>query len=291
MKIHLCEPRGRGKAANAVGLDCAAAFQAIALGAVGAIKGHLADARAGDAEAVHQIRVAITRLRAAVAFFAPILEDSEWLRLKQEIAWLNGLLGAARDSDVIMDHVRQKKYQAWARPMIDELEERQAGNHHRLARGLRSVRTKRLIVALTRWIRLKRFGRSRSAETLSSYCAGELGRWHARLLRNGRRLEDLGAERRHRLRIRAKRFRYMVEALTETVPLWDRGKCRHLHGPAKRMQGALGDMRDLERLADLADEQGEKRPPGSRHQGEKLLGKAIAAYRDLRRVTLADHRI
>src|SRR4029434_4777431 len=77
---------------------------------VAAIKAHHSSACAGDTEAVHQIRVAITRLRAAVAFFAPIVVDAEWLRLKKEIAWLNGPLGAARDSDVVVEYARRKRY-------------------------------------------------------------------------------------------------------------------------------------------------------------------------------------
>jgi len=110
----------RRKAAAAADLDCATAFQAIALGCVAGIEAHHGSACAGDAEAVHQIRVAITRLRAAVAFFAPIVVEAEWLRLKKEIAWLNGPLGAARDSDVVVEYSRRKRYRAWAQRMIGE---------------------------------------------------------------------------------------------------------------------------------------------------------------------------
>ena len=82
---------------------------------------------------MHQIRVAITRLRAAVAFFAPIVVDAEWLRLKKEIAWLNGSLGAARDSDVVVEYARRKRYCAWAQRMIGEqLEKSQTRDHRRL---------------------------------------------------------------------------------------------------------------------------------------------------------------
>ena len=284
MRVRSNEASGRRRATAAAGLDCAVAFQKIALDAVGGIKAHHAGACAGDAEAVHQIRVAITRLRAAVAFFASVVADTEWLRLKREIAWLNGPLGDARDSDVAMDYARRKEYRAWAQVEIGErLQQRQTRDHRRLVRCLRSARTQRLIEALARWARqgawLKRY-KNKDAEALSSYCGREVQRWHARLVRKGKRLGKLKAERRHRLRIQAKRFRYMMEALTETVPLWSRGKCRHLHRPAKQLQRALGDMRDLERLADLAGDG--KRPPGCRHQIKELLGAAIAAHRDLK---------
>jgi CHAD domain-containing protein len=285
----------RHKASEAAGLDCATAFQKMTLGCVAAIKAQHSSACAGDAEAVHQIRVAITRLRAAVAFFAPIVVDAEWRRLKEEIDWLNGPLGAARDSDVVVEYARRKRYGAWALRMIGErLDQRQLQDHRRLVHCLRSVRTQRLVAAIAAWIRqgrwLERYRRRKHAEALQSYCARELDRWHERLIRKGRHLKTLGASRRHRLRIKAKRFRYMLEALTETVALLGRGKFHHLHRPAKRLQRALGDMRDIERFAGLASgppqvengKRGKKHPPGYRHRRDKLLGDAIAAHRDLK---------
>jgi CHAD domain-containing protein len=294
MKVHPIETSGRRKVAEAADLDCAAAFQKMALDSVAGIKAHHTNACAGDAEAVHQIRVAITRLRAAVAFFTPIVVDAEWRRLKQEIAWLNRPLGAARDSDVVVEYARRKRYGAWAQRMIGvQLDQRQTQNHRRLVRCLRSVRTQRLIAALAGWIRqgpwLARYKRRKHVEALQPYCARELNRWRERLVRNGRHLKTLGASRRHRLRIKAKRLRYMLEALTETVTLGGRGEFHHLHRPAKRLQRALGDMRDLERFAGLAGgspqaDNGKrgKHPPGYRDRREKLLGVAVAAHRDLK---------
>jgi CHAD domain-containing protein len=294
MRVHPTGTPSRRKI-SAANLDCATAFQKMTLDCVTDIKAHHTSACAGDAEAVHQIRVAITRLRAAVAFFAPIVVDAEWRRLKQEVAWLNGPLGAARDSDVVVEYARRKRYRAWAQRMIGErLDQRQMRDHRRLVRCLRSARTQRLVAAIARWIRqgpwLERYKRRKNAEVLHAYCVGELNRWHERLIRKGRRLKTLGASRRHRLRIKAKRFRYMLEALTETVALWGRGEFHHLHRPARQLQRALGDMRDIERFAGLASrspqvengKQGKKHPPDYRRRREKLLGAAIAAHRDLK---------
>ena len=285
---HSNRASSRRKAVEATAPDCAAAFQTIALDAVGAIDAHRAGAYAGNAEAVHQIRVAITRLRAAVAFFAPVVADAEWLRVKRDIAWLNGPLGDARDSDVVVEYARRKKYRAWAQAMIGaQLEQRQTRHHRRLVRCLRSARTQRLIAAMARWTRqgawLKRYRQRKDAEALPTYCARRTRPLARAAGPQGKRLQDLGAERRHRLRIQTKRFRYMIETLTETVPLWERGKAHRLHRAAKRLQRALGDMRDLERLADLAGngKQG-GRPPGYRHERKELLDAAIAAYRDLK---------
>jgi CHAD domain-containing protein len=295
MRAHPTGTSSRRKAAEAAGLDCAAAFQKMALGCVAAIKTHHGSACAGDAEAVHQIRVAITRLRAAVAFFAPIVVDAEWRRLKEEIAWLNGPLGDARDSDVVVEYARRKRYGAWAQRMIGEqLDQRQMRDHRRLVRCLRSARTQHLVAAMVGWIRqgpwLVRYKQRKHAEALQPYCERELDRWRDRLVRNGKQLKTLGGSRRHRLRIKAKRFRYMLEALRQSVARLGAREFHHLDRPAKRLQRALGDVRDLERFAGLAGgspqadngRRGKKRPPGYRRRREKLLGDAIAAHRDLK---------
>ena len=288
---------GRNKVSSSANLDCATAFQKMARDCVTSIKAHHSGARAADVEAVHQIRVAITRLRAAVAFFGPIVVDAEWLRLKKEIAWLNISLGAARDSDVSMEYARRKRYQAWAeREIGDDLDRRRVQDHRRLLGCLRSSRFQRLIVAMADWAdggpwltRWERRARRHGAGSLDAYCKRELNRWRERLIRKGRYLENLTASRRHRLRIRAKRFRYMLEALTETVAVRRRGELKHVHGPAKRLQRALGDLRDLERFAGLARpsqaENGKRRkkpPPGYRRQKQKLMDDAIEAYRGLK---------
>lgn len=283
----------RRKASAAAELDCATAFQKIALGCVAAVKLHRDGACAGDAEAVHQVRVAITRLRAAVSFFAPVVVDAEWLRLKAEIAWLNGSLGTARDSDVVMEYARRKRYRAWAEGALDQhLDRQRMQDRRRMVRCLRSVRFEKLVGAIERWIRhgswLVRWQRREEALLLQSYCEAELDRWRRRLIRKGRHLKSLGTSRRHRLRIKAKRFRYMLEALRQIA----RVEFGHLHGPAKRLQGTLGDLRDLERFTDSAalhrqaeaSRRKKEHPPGYRRQKEKLLNAAIEAHRSFARV-------
>lgn len=287
----------RRKASAATELDCATAFQKVALGCVAAVKSHRVGACAGDAEAVHQVRVAITRLRAVVAFFASVVVDAEWLRLKAEITWLNGSLGTARDSDVVMEYARGERYREWVQQATDErLDRQRMQDRRRMVRSLRSARFEKFVAALERWVRqgawLTRWQRRKKPVSLQCHCEAELDRWRRRLVRKGRHLETLEPSRRHRLRIKAKRFRYMLEALREIAPLRARLELGHLHGPAKRLQGTLGDLRDLERFADVAVRPGQagaisrqgRHPPGYRRRKEKLLDDAIEAYRRFARL-------
>ncbi|WP_291845850.1 CHAD domain-containing protein [Bradyrhizobium sp.] len=283
----------RGRARTSAGEhDCATALQEIARDCLAIIKTHHGRAGAADAEALHQIRVAITRLRAAVTFFAPIAVDREWLRLKREIAWLNISLGAARDGDVVAEYARHKRYRAWAeRALGERFNQHRRQDGRRLVRSMRSARFRRLIAAMESWIEHGSWlTRQEGAAPLQAYCARELNRWRRRLIRKGRHLETLGESRRHSLRIKAKRFRYMLEALTETVAVRRRADFRRFHGPAKRLQRALGDLRDLKRFAELGlqatapgdGQRGKKRPPGYRRRREKLLNAAVKAHRTLK---------
>src|SRR5260370_16570697 len=178
--------RWRKPSLTAVRLDGAAASQSSARDCTARIAAHHSSACAGDAEAVHKLRVAITRLRAAVSFFAPMTVDAEWLRLKKEMAWLNGSLGAARDTDVAVDYAGRKRYRTWAQGTIgQDLDVRRLRDHRRLVRCLRSQRFRRLMEGLSDWIergpwiaRLKKTHPPKPAEPLRSDGRHKLGHWH-----------------------------------------------------------------------------------------------------------------
>jgi CHAD domain-containing protein len=264
------------------------AFQKITLDCIARVKMHHGGARAGDVEAVHQMRVALTRLRAAVSFFAPMTLDAAWRQLKKEVAWLNASLGAARDSDVTVVYARRKRYRGGVERRTGEgLDKRQARAHRRLARCLNSQRFHGLIEAIMGWIErgpwLRRWERNGRGKPLKAYCERKLNRWRRRLIQRGRRLESLSAPRRHRLRIRTKRLRYMLEALRDIIPLRDHDKFRPLHGAAKCLHRVLGDLRDLKRLFRLRvsaqSGNSDKSLSHYRRQRKKLLREAVDAYR------------
>src|SRR5262249_10337640 len=51
---------------------------------------------------VHQMRVGLRRLRAAMSLFADVLQDPQSAALKEELKWLTGELGPARELDVLV---------------------------------------------------------------------------------------------------------------------------------------------------------------------------------------------
>lgn len=62
----------------------------------------------GDPEAVHQARVATRKLRSHLRTFAPLLEI-EWIdQLRAELGWVAMSLGAVRDTEVLLDRLRER---------------------------------------------------------------------------------------------------------------------------------------------------------------------------------------
>src|SRR6478672_1375771 len=60
----------------------------------------------GEPGALHQMRIALTRLRTAIVFFSPMVDDSERTRIKNELKWLNTRLGTVRDLDVAIERLK-----------------------------------------------------------------------------------------------------------------------------------------------------------------------------------------
>jgi CHAD domain-containing protein len=176
-----------------------------------------------------------------------------------------------------------------------DLDQRRTRDHRRLVRCLRAVRFQRLIEEMAGWIargpwvaRREKAVRRKPPKALKAYCVHKLDRWHRRLIRKGRHLATMKEAARHRLRIKAKHFRYMLEALNDIAAVRGAVQFRGRHKAARRLQRALGDLRDLRhfgRLGDMPplddDEHGGRRPPGYRKQKQKLLEAAIVACHSL----------
>jgi CHAD domain-containing protein len=260
---------------------CQDAFQQIARGCLRAVRQHRAPACRGDPDAIHQIRIALTRLRAARKFFAAMTRDAVWPKLKVELRWLNAALGAARDTDVTAAYAGTAKARSPAGKHSKQLARATARTHRQLSTTLRSARCDRLLAGLHRWIdkgpwltTTAAIAIRRRAQRLADYAPERLQRWQRRLSR--RAADGLGhGRRRHRLRIAAKRYRYMREALTALGLPEDHAE-RRSREAAHSAQHALGELRDLARLR--------KWQPASRaarnytRQKKRLLRKATMAF-------------
>src|SRR5579872_3412436 len=81
-------------------IAAAQALRQILLAELGHLLVNRAATLAGEAEGVHQMRVAIRRLRAALTFFKPHLEPTATARFESELRRVGQVFGEARDWDV-----------------------------------------------------------------------------------------------------------------------------------------------------------------------------------------------
>ena len=203
-------------------------------------------ARAGEVEAVHQLRVATRRLRATLRLFAPVLPAMFVTWTRQELEWLGGVIGAVRDVDVLIQAVGKRA--ARVEPSLRRalgplgvatLDER-ARVHETLIEVLDSARARRLLD------RLARFAESepavRSDERLGDLAAGLQTPLVRSVRRAGRRaLAASEPEALHRLRVRAKRLRYAVETLRGLGGRREQELVRRL----TQLQDHLGEYQDI----------------------------------------------
>jgi len=257
--------------------DCQAAFQRIAKRCVKLIRSQRKAAIAADPDAIHTMRIELTRLRSAVLFFSPMTDDEVWPKLNKELRWLNSALGKARDHDVTANYARRKRYRKWAKSSRQALLRAQRKVDRRLSNKLASARYERLTTTVNHWITdgpWLRADRSVRSERVDVYAQARLHAWRVMISREGRHLRILQRKQLHRLRIQCKRYRYVVAALRGLGVALARQDLKFVE-IAKQVHGALGDLRDLKRLRRVAH----GRPPGYRNSKKKLLLRAKKPFR------------
>jgi triphosphatase len=200
--------------------------------------------RAGESpEALHDMRVATRRLRAAVRVFAEGIPVRSRDRLKRELRWLGQLLGPVRDLDVQLAKLDAftAASPAGFRPALGRLREHMAGERRgrraEMVAGLEAKRYFRLLLRLERFADAQARGRAGTAAQERIAVAGRraIKKAFRRLIERGNEIgETPQPEDLHALRIRAKRLRYLLEFLGELT-----GK------PGRRLIKYLVELQDL----------------------------------------------
>jgi CHAD domain-containing protein len=165
-------------------MACDTAFRIVARGCLLDLTANQKAAHKGNAEAMHQMRVALTRLRTAISFFSPMVADAQLTQLRRELKWLHANLGAVRDLDVAIERLREADKRAPATPNIQTWERKRAECHQHLARALRSIRYRRLLRSITGWIdngpwsiETGRQATHRRSRPIAAYSARKRARW------------------------------------------------------------------------------------------------------------------
>jgi inorganic triphosphatase YgiF len=252
----------------------------------------------GDGEAIHQMRVALRRLRSAIKVFRDVVNGPSLATARADLAWLLTHLGPARDAEVFLAEIIDPVVEQHPNdPALADLRRTwQADWEQRLIAARQAVDDRRftaLLLDLGTWIET---GDWLSAETplrsapLAPFAKGRLRKANRALRRAGSGdLTKLAPPSLHRVRILCKQLRYTGEFFAALCP----------RKPTRAFLAALAEVQDrLGLLNDIAVAEpklGASRAEGARawatglvagwHQGRRpqLMAEAEQAWQAWRR--------
>lgn len=227
--------RKKDSAAAALRAVAAQAAELVAANAQGALVGE-------EPEFIHQARVALRRLRSALRLLGdgsdPFPDD-----LLEELRWLARSLGAARDADVLLlDTLPRIEADAGlTAAQLRRLRAAVQAERQRAGREARATlagpRFARLSLRLLQWSA----GPPPAGPALRDVAPKLARRAQRRLAVQSRFFAAQSPERRHRVRILAKRLRYALDLL---APLLSRKATAQRIERLARLQDLLGELND-----------------------------------------------
>jgi CHAD domain-containing protein len=211
--------------------------------------------------AVHQMRVGCRRLRSDLHTFRALL-DPAWVgRLRDELAWIAGVLGAARDAEVLRARLRRT---AGADPLappddaaVARIDSELAARHEEALTGLdaalRADRYLALLDLLVDAAARPRLVPARAAQPARELLPRLVAKPWRQLAFGADGVTGAGAldpvapdDDWHEVRIRAKRARYAAEAVAGLLG----GPAAELARAVTAVQGLLGEHQDAVIAAD-----------------------------------------
>jgi triphosphatase len=235
-----------------------AAFQSIARACLHQLCANTGPLRAGDAEGLHQARVSIRRLRAAISLFSTMLQDKQTDGIKRELKWLTGEFGPAREVDVFMERAVKPVLAAdhkahGVSKLRDDVLKRRNAEFARSRSAIDAARFRALALDVATWIETGNWMHADDARkdlsgkgTIVETAAEQLDHHWRKLVKGGKNLDALNTRQGHKLRIAAKKLRYASEFFAGVFPGKKAGRRRkRFIAGLKELQVCLGDLNDI----------------------------------------------
>ncbi|WP_313438482.1 CHAD domain-containing protein [Novosphingobium sp.] len=235
-----------------------------------------------DEAALHQLRVAIRRLRSALTLFKPLFDEKARRRFNDELRWLATELGKARDLDVLAGQVESG-------PLLDRILSARDDAYDGAIAALDSLHARRLMLNLAEWIAVGAWLSNAETQDIREtpareFATGVLERFRRKVKKGGRRMEKLDDHARHEVRKTAKKMRYATDFFAGLFPdKRERRRRKRFISALEELQDGLGALNDLVGAPELLAKLGLEGSPqaagivaGDRKAG--LLESAAEAY-------------
>jgi len=199
-----------------------------------------------DAEVVHDLRVAVRRFAQPLAVFDTWFTSKQLPAIDRQLKALRSAAGGVRDCDIALELLAKSKVEGVSK-LSDALASR------------RKAAERRLVSSLRRWANQKRAASWRAElaamevpqefqhNSWEDQAKRELPRTAKALFRSSTSNSGL-----HKLRIRAKKFRYTLELFQQAYGEAGKARIEQL----RDVQTLLGDINDLRTARNLLDDLG-----------------------------------
>jgi triphosphatase len=230
-----------------------------------------------DGEAIHQMRVGLRRMRAAISLFDAILPASSSGKVKTELRWLTRELGPAREIDVfVKEQVKPLGRTNGPKRGIHAIEKQFFARHRQAFRRARNAletpRYRKLLIDVCEWLEMRTLNANAKSETsIGKFAAEAMHHRIRKARRQGRHLAGLSAVERHKLRIKIKKIRYAVDFFRNLYPAKAQAGLERLSGQLKKIQDALGALNDFIAHREIAVEAALHAPRRARAFASGLL--------------------
>jgi inorganic triphosphatase YgiF len=211
-----------------------------------------------DANALHQMRVALRRLRAAISIFSTLVGDDRVGAIKSELRWLAQELGPARNLDTLLVEVIRplQKRLPNERGLVsirNMFARKRLKSYRQALEAVQSARFRRLVLDTVEWVEIGPWNTSQDALTrarrelpIEVYAAEQLSQRRKKIRRRGARMDSLNPQQLHRLRIQVKKARYATEFFSALFHGRKCAKrCKAIKSSLMQLQNNLGKVNDI----------------------------------------------
>lgn len=234
-----------------------------------------------DPEFVHQMRVAVRRMRAALRLFSPLVPKEQTAARQEELRWLAGELNGARNWDVFTQETLppiilafpDHQGLAWLRTVSVE---RCRRSRARAREAVASARYQQFLFALGVWLCAPPWhdlsnnadADSTTAIPLPTFAGAILQKRHKQLKKRGAQIAALAPPERHAVRIAAKKLRYTAEFFSALYPA---KLAREYVAALAALQDVLGALNDAATAVVLLQEIAVEEQASARQSRQDLI--------------------
>lgn len=189
------------------------------------------------ADALHQCRVAMRRLRSAFSFFRPAIADENYLRLRENLRGFTAQLGEARNLDVYLERELEELERETASRKREE-----AYDH--VVEAMNAAMFRLLLIDISAWTATGSWrAHTIAGRSIRGFARKRLDKLWSTIEPTRGTLAQVDEEARHTLRIQIKKMRYAAEFFDTVFP--SRKRKKRFGVIIQELQESLGRLNDL----------------------------------------------